>query len=144
MGPALSTSTIGWSTPYSFNEDMLKCSVSQLRGFLKQSGAIPFDSFFYLLSECYYGSEVIDQHDRRLLFTLLQQFCCETATIEENYKFFEDADIAIPKEPNKENCIDYLKDLPLKMRPNNVGLHENAQFGKDVDDGYQVRISFDT
>lgn len=133
---------VGWTIPYNFNDDLLRCSISQLRGFIKQFGAIPFDDFFYLLSECHYGSEIVDVIDRRLLFTLIEQFCCEAVTREENHKFFDDADLCVPGEPNRENSLEYLISLPSKIRPKELGLHENAQYEKNINDGCGVSNIF--
>lgn len=32
----------------------------------------------YLTGECYYGGKVTDEHDRRVLNTILSDFYCET------------------------------------------------------------------
>lgn len=132
---------IGWSKPYDFNDDIRKLLLFQLRTFVKQCGSIPYANFFYLANDCNYGNEIIDPCDRRLLESLLQRFCNETAaTTNDGYTFFETSTLCIPSEPNRENSLEYLKSLPLKMRPCEYGLYNSIEYQRDIIDGQDVSL----
>lgn len=129
---------IGWSTPYNFDEILFQVSITHLRRFLKQFQTVPYDDLFYLMNDCYYASEIVDENDRRLLHTLLHHFCNKNLESIANYKFFENGEIHIPCESNRKNVIEYLISLTSKCGPNDVGLHENAQYKRNIKDGKNV------
>lgn len=132
--------SIGWSQPYEFYDSIRKLSLFQLRSFLKQSGSIPYADFLMLMNDCNYGNEIIDICDRRLLFNLLRQFCNEFATTKENFAFFESGILCIPSEPNREKSIEYLSTLPPKIPPCALGLHNNVEYLRSVDEGNSVSV----
>lgn len=129
---------IGWSYSYEFNENLFDLSISQLRTFMKYLGSIPFDSVLYLVGELYYGNEMIDINDRRLLFSFLDRFCSERISSQDGYKFFEDGNIRIPIEPNKMNSIQYLSHQREQLMPQDVGLHGNASYHLNVRAGCET------
>lgn len=130
--------SIGWSNSYEFNENLFDLSISQLRAFMKYSGSIPFDSVLHLVGELYYGNEIIDINDRRLLFSFLNRFCSERVSTHDGYKFFEDGNIQIPTEPDKMNSIQYLSHQPERLMPQDVGLHGNASYHLNVRAGFET------
>lgn len=132
--------SIGWSKPYDFSDSIRKILLMQLRTFVKQSDSIPFENFVYLANDCNYGNEIIDPCDRRLLEHLIKQFCNEMATTKDNYTFFETSSLCIPSEPNGENCIEYLKSLPLNNAPSEVGLYNNVDYLRQSSDGEDVSL----
>lgn len=129
---------IGWSQPYDFSDSIRKLLLFQARIWFKQYGSIPYENFFYLCNDCNYGNEIVDISDRRLLSCLLKQFCNENAITNENYRFFDAATVCIPCNANRENSIEYLKSLPLKMSPCELGLHDNVAYSRNVNDGKNV------
>lgn len=134
----LAYGSIGWSQPYEFDDNIRKITLFQLRSFLKQSGSIPYESFFYLANDCNYGNEIIDICDRRLLRNLLQRFCNEDTVTMANYKFFDTEMLHIPSEPNRENCMEYFNQLPPKINPHAFGLPSNVEYLRNVKDGNNV------
>lgn len=130
--------SIGWSQPYDFCDSIRKLSLFQLRSFVKQCGSIPYENFLYLANDCNYSNEITDICDRRLLFNLLKQFCNENSATKEHYTFFDSATLCIPSDANRENSIEYLKSLPLKIAPRELGLHNNIEYLQNVDEGKNV------
>lgn len=130
--------SIGWSKPYDFNDSVRKLLLFQLRTFVKQTGSIPYENFFYLANDCNYGNEIVDPCDRRLLEYLLKQFCNEIVTTNDGYRFFETSNLCIPSEPNRENCIEYLKSLPFERAPCELGLNNNIEHLQKSSDGQSV------
>lgn len=129
---------IGWSYGYAFNENLFDLSISQLRTFMKHLGSIPFDSVLYLVGELYYGNEIIDINDRRLLFSFLDRFCSERVSNQDEYKFFEDGNIRIPIEPNKMNSIQCLSHQSEQLMPQDVGLHGNVSYHVNARAGFEM------
>lgn len=130
--------SIGWSQPYEFDDNIRKLTLFELRSFLKQSGSIPYESFFYLANDCNYGNEIIDICDRRLLLNLLQRFCNADAVTKANYKFFDTDILHIPTEPNRENCMKYFNELSSKIKPHAFGLPGHVEYRRNVKDGNNV------
>jgi len=46
---------------------------------------IPFSDIIYITGEVIYGGRVTDDFDRRCLLSILNQFFCEKAILEEHY-----------------------------------------------------------
>lgn len=130
--------SIGWSKTYEFYDSIRKWSLFQLRSFLKQFGSIPYENFLHFINDCNYGNEIIDICDRRLLFNLLKQFCNDDATTMENYSFFDSATLHIPSEANRENCIEYLNNLPGHLTPRELGLDNNIEYLRSIEAGKTV------
>lgn len=133
---------IGWNFPYLFDDQILKQCIGQLRIFLKQSASIKFDSLVYLISECNYGGEVIDGRDRRLLHSLSKQFCNNLILQNETYTFFEKGNHFIPPDLGSENFVSKITEWPIILKSNDVGLHPNADFFKNANEGNYVCKKF--
>lgn len=128
---------IGWSAGYEFNETLLIDAVSYLQRMLKQCDDLPYNEFFYLISDCLYANEIVDQNDRRLLDTLLRCFCTEKVLNEENYVFFESGQLNVPTDTQPSNCVQHLRSIMCSAA--DVGLHENDDYRRSVRDGQNVR-----
>lgn len=115
----------GWNRPYSFNDHLLRQTMTYLKSFIKiVDDSIAFDGIAYLVTECIYGGYVIDKVDRRLLRSLFQQICCDSTTT-----FFENASIHIPVEMMRNSCIEAIDTLSShETSAADVGLHTNTEF----------------
>lgn len=125
---------LGWNIPYEFNESDLIISIRQLKLFLDSYSEVPFDALTYLTAECNYGGRVTDNHDRRLISSLLGRFYNGQLLINESYRFFSTSpkDYCMPAfETNYDDYVEYIRNLPLVAQPQVFGLNENANITRD-------------
>ncbi|CAH8588474.1 Dynein heavy chain 10, axonemal [Schistosoma haematobium] len=128
---------IGWNIIYDFNESDFRVSMQILITYLQKSIheneiKIPWDSLKYLIGEVMYGGRVIDEYDRRILKTYIneyfgdfifdtyQPFCFYS------YKHFQ---YSIPNGNTRDEFSRYIESLPLTNTPEVFGLHSNAEIG---------------
>ncbi|XP_032895202.1 dynein heavy chain 3, axonemal-like [Amblyraja radiata] len=123
--------SIGWNVPYEFNESDLRISARQIQIFLNDYSQVPFEALTYLTGECNYGGRVTDDHDRRLLLSLLQSFYCQRLLTDTHYNFSPSGTYFSPLTGSYEGYLDYIKQLPLNADPEVFGLHENANIMKE-------------
>ncbi|KAL7295896.1 hypothetical protein TKK_0010939 [Trichogramma kaykai] len=124
--------SIGWNTPYEFNETDLRISVLQLKTFLNQYEDIQFPALIYLTGECNYGGRVTDDWDRRTLMAILRTFYCEEVVKQKVYYVDPTSDIYyIPLFKEYEAYMAYTRKFPIITEPSVFGLHENANIVKD-------------
>ncbi|CAG9858599.1 unnamed protein product [Phyllotreta striolata] len=122
---------LGWNIPYEFNESDLKICLLQLQMFLTDYVDVPYDALSYLTGECNYGGRVTDDKDRRLIMSLLSTFYAPGVVHKPGYPFSPSGIYAVPLDPTWENCLEYIKSLPINASPEVFGLHENADITKD-------------
>jgi len=122
---------IGWNIPYGFDDGDLRISARQLKMYIDDNEAIPYDALKYATGECNYGGRVTDDKDRRLLNTILDLLYTPEIN-EEGYKFtasglyHSDSTLG-----TREETINYINDLPIVALPEAFGLHGNADISKD-------------
>ncbi|XP_076804480.1 dynein axonemal heavy chain 3-like isoform X3 [Clavelina lepadiformis] len=129
---------LGWNIPYGFNESDLRISIRQAQMFLKDYDEVPLVALKYLIGECNYGGRVTDDHDRRLLQSLLCNFLCQEVYQTSSYKFTSSPLYYNPSESSYEAYILYIKSLPLNTHPEVFGFHENADISKDQQETQQM------
>ncbi|XP_048466508.1 dynein axonemal heavy chain 3-like [Rhincodon typus] len=105
--------------------------LSLLEIFLNEYNQVPFEALIYLTGECNYGGRVTDDHDRRLLLSLLENFYCQSVISDDCYKFSASGIYLIPRRNSYESYLEYIKQLPLNADPEVFGLHENANITKE-------------
>ncbi|XP_078409866.1 dynein axonemal heavy chain 3-like [Cetorhinus maximus] len=123
--------SLGWNVPYEFNESDLRISARQVQIFLNEYSQVPFEALIYLTGECNYGGRVTDDHDRRLLLSLLENFYCQSVISDDCYKFSLSGIYCSPRKSSYESYLEYIKQLPLNADPEVFGLHENANITKE-------------
>ncbi|KAM4676017.1 dynein axonemal heavy chain 3-like [Discoglossus pictus] len=123
--------SLGWNIPYEFNDSDLKISAKQLQMFLNEYNRAPLDAVIYLTGECNYGGRVTDEHDRRLLLSLLDTFLCEAIITEDNYTFSPSGKYFAPMNGTHDSYLEYIKSLPLNTDPEVFGLHMNGNITKE-------------
>ncbi|XP_012230668.2 dynein axonemal heavy chain 3 [Linepithema humile] len=129
---------LGWNIPYEFNESDLRISILQLQLFLNDYLEIPFDALIYLTGECNYGGRVTDDKDRRLLNSLLKNFYNPDVVIINKYSFSPSGIYHMPEDTDYEECLKYIRSLPINQLPEVFGLHENADIAKDNREAMQL------
>ena len=70
---------IGWNVPYDFNESDFNVCMDILRTYLSKTQEagdtkIPWGSLKYLIGEVMYGGRAIDDFDRRVLRTYMDEY----------------------------------------------------------------------
>ncbi|CAF1153283.1 unnamed protein product [Adineta ricciae] len=138
---------IGWNVSYDFNESDFRVCMTILDTYLKKSIAnndpkIPWGSLKYLIGEVMYGGRAIDEFDRRVLRTYMNEYMGDFIfdTFQPFY-FHRTEDVAyyIPSAneehpatvglPVKDAALEYIESLPLTNTPEVFGLHPNAEIG---------------
>ncbi|EGR31445.1 hypothetical protein IMG5_109350, partial [Ichthyophthirius multifiliis] len=127
---------LGWNISYEFNESDLRICVRQLKMFLDEFGQnIPYDALKYLTAECNYGGRVTDDKDRRLINTLLEDYYCEQAVNNPNYKFAENPVYKPLVFETSNDYIEYIREkFPILASTDVFGLHTNADITKDMNE----------
>lgn len=131
---------IGWNIRYEFNEGDLSISIRQLRYFIDHHSYIPFKTLSYLTGECNYGGRVTDDHDRRALNTILNDFFTERI-LTEDYALDTEGTFKIPSDSSHEEYSRFIETLPVNPPPSIFGLHDNANISKNQ---YEAQILFDS
>ncbi|XP_014249835.1 dynein heavy chain 12, axonemal-like isoform X2 [Cimex lectularius] len=134
--------SIGWNTPYGFNESDYLISIEQLKMYLKEFAEIPYDAILYLAGECNYGGRVTDNWDRRTLSTLLSKFINSDLIFSPNYNLAPpDERYAIPLKYGYTDFLRFIKNIPPIQSPEIYGLHANAGIKRSLNEFKQLTDS---
>ena len=79
-----------------------------------------------------YGGRAIDDFDRRVLKTYMDEYMGDFIfDTFQPFHFFKDSDVdyCIPEDGNKDAYMDSIEVLPLANTPEVFGLHSNAEIG---------------
>jgi dynein heavy chain len=98
----------------------------------------PLDALAYLTSECNYGGRVTDDHDRRLIKSLLNKYYCKDVLFIDNYKFSTLDEYYVLNDLSYDGYVDYIRQMPLIVHPEIFGLHENANISRDYKETQQL------
>ncbi|XP_014674920.1 PREDICTED: dynein heavy chain 10, axonemal-like [Priapulus caudatus] len=129
---------IGWNVAYDFNESDFRVCMQIINTYLTKSynqgdhEKIPWNSLKYLVGEVMYGGRVIDDFDRRVVNTYMNEYMGDFIfDTFQPFHFYsnDEVDYKIPEPGLKENYIDYIDTLPLSNTPEVFGLHPNAEIG---------------
>jgi len=127
---------IGWNIPYDFNESDFGVCMNLMQVYLDKSleidGRIPWSSLKYLIGEVMYGGRAIDNFDRRIINTYMDEYMGDFIFDSfQPFSFYKDkeAEYIIPKETTRDKFLEYIEELPLANSPCVFGLHSNAEIG---------------
>ncbi len=132
---------IGWNVAYAFNESDFRVSLMLLETYLNKakdegSDKVPWGSLQYLIGEVMYGGRVIDDYDRRILNTYMEEYMGDFLFDEfQPFTFYKNKqeggrEYRIPIEgESRQDYIAYIEKLPFNNSPEVFGLHANAEIG---------------
>nr|WAW84832.1 axonemal dynein heavy chain 10 [Halisarca dujardinii] len=128
---------IGWNIPYDFNESDYGVCMSILNTYLTKAfengdTRIPWGSLKYLIGEVMYGGRAIDDFDRRVLRTYMDEYMGDFIfDTFQPFHFYQntEVDYNIPSDGARDEYIEFIEALPLVNTPEVFGLHSNAEIG---------------
>ncbi|XP_060518939.1 LOW QUALITY PROTEIN: dynein axonemal heavy chain 10 [Cylas formicarius] len=137
---------IGWNICYDFNESDFNVTstsdfnvgVGILATYLAKASPmndlrrIPWNSLKYLIGEVMYGGRVIDDYDRRVVKTYMDEYMGEFLFDPfQPFHFYRDerVDYVLPPDGVKDDYVAFIDELPLSSGPEAFGLHPNAEIG---------------
>lgn len=128
---------IGWNIAYDFNESDFRVCQQILNTYLTKAfeqgdPKIPWASLKYLIGEVMYGGRAIDDFDRRVLRTYMDEYMGDFIfDTFQPFHFYhnEEVDYKIPEDGPRDNYTDYIESLPHANTPEVFGLHPNAEIG---------------
>ncbi|VDM32164.1 unnamed protein product [Hydatigera taeniaeformis] len=131
---------LGWNVPYDFADADLLVSLLILQKSLnetEESEAIKWPSIKYLIGEVMYGGRTIDNYDRRVLKTYMDEYFGDFLFDEfQPFHFYYDDTVnyMIPGEPDgtidfRDNFLSTVNVWPVNQKPNVFGLHPNTAIG---------------
>ncbi|XP_052801261.1 dynein axonemal heavy chain 10-like isoform X3 [Mya arenaria] len=128
---------IGWNISYDFNESDFSVCMEILKTYLQKAfdlgeTKIPWNSLKYLIGEVMYGGRAIDNFDRRVLNTYMNEYMGDFIfDTFQPFHFYhnEEVDYRIPEDGPRDNYTDFIETLPLANTPEVFGLHPNAEIG---------------
>ncbi|KAM7539583.1 hypothetical protein Aperf_G00000039574 [Anoplocephala perfoliata] len=124
---------LGWNIPYDFNLSDFHASLAVILDQLKSTSSgsgISWGSLRYLINEIMYGGRVIDEFDRRVLRTYVNEYFGEFLFDEsQHFHFYVNKKImyTIPPDASREGILRYIDSLPTNSSPEVLGLHANAE-----------------
>ncbi|KAJ2948630.1 hypothetical protein O0L34_g7885 [Tuta absoluta] len=127
---------IGWNISYDFGESDFTVCMQILTTYLNRGMLIkaptPWATLKYLFGEVMYGGRVIDDFDRRVVNTYMEEYLGDFLFDKfQPFHFYKDHsfDYVIPPDCEREEYVEYIDTLPLVNTPEVFGLHPNAEIG---------------
>nr|CAH8833589.1 unnamed protein product [Trichobilharzia regenti] len=132
---------LGWNVSYDFSDADFLVSLRILQISLTKSFEtktdISWDTIKYLIGEVMYGGRTIDNFDRRVLTTYMDEYFGDFLFDDfQPFRFYKSSKLEyfIPEEPSdsanyKELYLEYVSHLPSSQKPEVLGLHSNASIG---------------
>ncbi|KAH9514993.1 Dynein heavy chain 10, axonemal [Bulinus truncatus] len=131
---------VGWNVSYDFNESDFNTCMIVLNTYLNRmveqgDPKIPWNTLKYLIGEVMYGGRAIDDFDRRILRTYMDEYMGDFIFDSfQPFHFYVDdtVDYYIPTPDdatNKDEYLAYIESLPLANKPDVFGLNPNAEIG---------------
>lgn len=127
---------IGWNISYDFSESDFTVCLQILQTYLDRChearGPIPWATLRFLFGEVMYGGRVIDDFDRRVVRTYMEEYLGDFLLDRfQPFSFYHDqaTRYVIPPDAERDDYIEYIEQLPLANSPRVFGLHANAEVG---------------
>jgi dynein heavy chain len=126
---------VGWNCLYDFNESDFRVSMMLIETYLTKSfdngdENLPWDTLRYLVGAVMYGGRIVDDFDRRVATTYLEEYMGDFLfdTFQKFY-FFKDDKYAYvtPEYGHRDNYANMIETLPLTSSPEVFGLNPNAE-----------------
>lgn len=122
-------SNIGWNAPYEFSLNDFTQSIRQLQQFLCDGKTTPFQTLHYIIDECFYGGQMSDVYDKRLLKTILSDIFNDGILTGPPYKFTSIDTYALPLRFEHRLVLKFIEEsIPEYATCDVYGLHENSDF----------------
>jgi dynein heavy chain len=125
---------IGWNCQYDFNESDFRVSMMLIETYLTKShenGAeTPWETLRYLVGSVMYGGRIVDDHDRRVALTYLDEYMGDFLfDTFQKFSFYKNevVDYCIPEYGHRDVYANAIENLPLSNSPEVFGLHPNAE-----------------
>uniref|UniRef100_A0A182NRZ8 AAA+ ATPase domain-containing protein n=1 Tax=Anopheles dirus TaxID=7168 RepID=A0A182NRZ8_9DIPT len=128
---------LGWNICYDFNESDFSVCLQILDTYLTKAAdsrdsRMPWNSLKYLIGEVMYGGRVIDDFDRRVVKTYMDEYMGDFLfDTFQPFNFYADESFTYAPiaAPNRDEFIAAIDKLPLNNTPEVFGLHSNAEIG---------------
>ncbi|XP_031627371.1 dynein heavy chain 12, axonemal [Contarinia nasturtii] len=121
--------SVGWNVAYEFGISDFTQSAKQLQMFLGDGKFIPFKTLHYIISECIYGGLIVDEYDKRLLKTLLNDVFNGRILEGPPYKISSLDVYTLPLRYEHRFVVKFIEEtIPVKSNCRVYGLHENSDF----------------
>lgn len=125
----------GWNSPYDFGENDLLTGIYQIHGLLNKFLNISNDMLKFILAEDIYGGHLTDSYDSRCLTVLTNQFCTETAVMNDFPRY-------IPSEnEDAETITSHIESMMERTDARVYGLHQN---GNILNEKNETKFILDT
>jgi dynein heavy chain len=132
---------IGWNIPYGFTPEDLAVCRQQLMLFINQYEQVPYKVLNFLGASINYGGRVTDDKDKLLISTILKTYICsEVVEQKEEYKYSSSGLYYAPQYENIEQCVEYIRGLPLYPMPEAFGLHSNCNITCAQDEALKLLL----
>ncbi|XP_058060896.1 dynein axonemal heavy chain 10 [Anopheles bellator] len=129
---------LGWNICYDFNESDFSVCIQILDTYLSKvvggprETRVPWNSLKYLIGEVMYGGRVIDDFDRRVVKTYMDEYMGDFLfdTFQPFNFYAGDSFVYRPVQATgRDEFIAAIDKLPLNNTPEVFGLHSNAEIG---------------
>ncbi|XP_055618804.1 dynein axonemal heavy chain 10 isoform X2 [Toxorhynchites rutilus septentrionalis] len=128
---------LGWNISYDFNESDFSVCLQIMDTYLTKAlglneTRLPWNSLKYLIGEVMYGGRVIDDFDRRVVKTYMDEYMGDFLfDTFQPFHFHQDesVDYKLFEAGTRDEFIASIETLPLTNTPDVFGLHSNAEIG---------------
>jgi dynein heavy chain len=88
---------VGWNIPYDWMNSDLKAAMMQMRMYVEEQVAIPWETLNVSVSDITYGGRVTDTWDKRAISSILRKYFT-TKLVNDDYRFSDDGVYCAPPE----------------------------------------------